>query len=88
MISAVLSHKKIVEYLGILVSHPFLSRRESYLLCTVGLDCYAGWNFCTYVPYASNGLLDRPDQNDHFDIPMALSNCLVVALEGLEVLAI
>ena len=61
---------------------------NSFSICTVGLGCYAGWNFSTYVPYASDGLLDSPDQCDHFDIPLALSNRLVVALEGLEVLAI
>ena len=55
---------------------------------TVGLGYYAGWIFCTYVPYASDSLLDSPDQCDHFDTPLAPSNRVVVALEGLQVLAI
>ena len=55
---------------------------------TVGLHCYAFWIFCTYVPYASDGLLDSPDQCDHFDTPLPPSNRMVEALEGVQVLAI
>jgi hypothetical protein len=57
-------------------------------ICTVGLYCYAFWNFCTYVPYASDGSLDSPDQYEHFDTSLAPSNHMVEALEGVQVLAI
>ena len=58
------------------------------LVPTVGLGCYAGWIFCTYVPYASDGSLDSPDQYEHFDTSLAPSNRMVEALEGVQVLAI
>ena len=47
---------------------------------TVGLGCYAGWNLCTYVPYASDGSLDSPDQCKHFDTSLPPSNRRVKAL--------
>ena len=57
-------------------------------ISTVGLGCYAGWILCTYVPYASDGSLDIPDQCEHFDNSLAPSNHLVVTLEGVQVIAI
>ena len=55
---------------------------------TVGLGCYAVWNLCTYIPYASDSSLDSPDQCKHFGTSLAPSNRLVVALEGVQLPAI
>ena len=61
---------------------------NSQNLRTVGLNYYAGWNLYTYVPYVSDSSLDSPDQYENFDTSLALSNRMVEALEGVQVLAI